>query len=122
MVHSRKHCYILPLTTILYLEPLLNGAFSNDSFKELLLNNFVIFLGLTFAFLLPLIIFAPTDCPSHCSLIPIQRSKNKNLKTKIPQITNHFSSIFIYKKRKEKRDRRNKNRNSIISTSNGHNF
>jgi hypothetical protein len=34
--------------------------------------------------LLPLITFAPTDCPSHHSLIPIQRSKNENLKTKIP--------------------------------------
>jgi hypothetical protein len=84
-------------------------------------------------FLLPPITFAPTDCPSHRSLISIQCSKNENLKTKISQITNPFSSVFIYKKRdereernkrerREKRDRRNKNRNPIISTSNGHNF
>jgi hypothetical protein len=91
------------------------------------------FLGLTFAlifiFLLPPITFALTDCSSHRLLIPIQRFKNKNLKTEIPRITNPFSSVFIYKKRDErekeerkKRDRRNKNRNPIISTSNGHNF
>jgi hypothetical protein len=62
---------------------------------------------LTFIFLLPSLTFAPTDCPSHRSLIPIQRSKNKNLKTKISRITNLFSSVFIYKKRDE-RERREK--------------
>jgi hypothetical protein len=71
------------------------------------------------------------DCSSHRSLIPIQRSKNENLKTEIPRITNPFSFVFIYKKRderetKERKKReevsRNKNRNSIISTSNDHNF
>jgi hypothetical protein len=108
------------------LEPLLNGVFSNDSFKEPLLNDSAVFLDLTFAlafiFLLPPITFALTDCPSHRSLISIQRSKNVNLKTEILRITNLFSSIFIYKKkrderdterkkkeRREKRDRRNKN-------------
>jgi hypothetical protein len=66
--------------------------------------------ALTFTFLLPPIIFSPTDCLSHRSLIPIQRSKNKNLKTKISRITNPFSSIFIYKKRdeREKKERRKK--------------
>jgi hypothetical protein len=71
------------------------------------------------------------DCSSHRSLIPIQRSKNENLKTEIPRIINPFSFVFIYKKRderetKERKKReevsRNKNRNSIISTSNDHNF
>jgi hypothetical protein len=81
------------------------------------------------------ITFAPTDCPSHLSFIPIQRSKNENSKTEISRITKLFLSIFIYKKRGEreakkreekketkKRDERNKNRNSTILTSNGHNF
>jgi hypothetical protein len=72
------------------LKPLLNGAFSNSYFKKPLLNGSAAFLGLTFAlsfvFLLPLITFAPTDCPSHRSLILIQRSKNKNLKTEIKNI------------------------------------
>jgi hypothetical protein len=89
---------------------------------------------LTFAFLLQPITFVLTDCSYHCSLIPIQCSKNKNFKTEISPITNPFSSIFIYKKReerdkerkkkerREKRDRKNKNRNSTISTSNGHIF
>jgi hypothetical protein len=99
----------------MYLELLLNGVFSNGSFKEEpLLNGSVIFLGLTFAltfiFLLQLITFAPMDCPSHRSLISIQRSKNKNLKTKIPRINNHFY-LFSYIKRemretKEKEERR----------------
>jgi hypothetical protein len=44
---------------VLYLEPV---AFSNCSLKEPLLNGYTIFLGLTFTFLLPPIIFAPTDC------------------------------------------------------------
>jgi hypothetical protein len=55
--------------------------------------------------------FAPTDCSSHHSLIPIQCSKNENLNTKIPWITNPFSSVFIYKKRDEReteRERRKK--------------
>jgi hypothetical protein len=73
-----------------------------------LLNGSFIFLGLiftlTFIFLLPPITFAPTDCPSHRSLIPIQRSKNKNLKIKISGITNPFSSVFIYKKRDERKE------------------
>jgi hypothetical protein len=81
---------------------LLNSAFSNDSFKKPLLNDSAIFFGLTFTFLLQPITFAPTDCPTHRSLIPIQRSKNKNLKTEISQIINRFSFIFIYKKRDEK--------------------
>jgi hypothetical protein len=70
-----------------------------------LLNDSAGFLGLT---------FASTDCPSHHSLIPIQRSKNKNLKTKISQITNPFSYVFIYKKRDKEegreRDRERKKR------------
>jgi hypothetical protein len=76
-----------------------------------LLNGYATFLGLTFTltfiFLFPPITFALTDCPSHRSLISIQRFKNKNLKTIIPRITNTFSSIFIYKKRDE-RERREK--------------
>jgi hypothetical protein len=82
------------------------------------------------------ITFAPTDWPSHCSFIPIQRSKNQNSKTEISRIINPFSFIFIYKKRDEretekrkkkeirnkKKDKRNKNRNPTISISNGHNF
>jgi hypothetical protein len=74
--------------------------------KEPLLNDFATFLGiafaLTFIFLLPSITFALMDCPSHRSLIPIQCSKNKNLKTKIRRITNPFSSAFIYKKTDER--------------------
>jgi hypothetical protein len=53
-------------------------------------------------YLISPITFAPTDCPSHRSFIPIQRSKNQNLKTEIPRITNPFLSIFIYKKRDER--------------------
>jgi hypothetical protein len=79
------------------LEPLLNIVFSNSS---------VAFLGLTFICLLPPITFATTDCSSHRSLIPIQHSKNENLKTKISWITNSFSSVFIYKKRYEKEERK----------------
>jgi hypothetical protein len=92
------------------LELLLNGAFSNGSFKKPLLNGFTIFLGLTFAFLLQLIIFTPTDCPSHSLLIPIQCSKNKNLKTNIVRITNLFSSVFYIKRemRETERERRKK--------------
>jgi hypothetical protein len=61
----------------------------------------------------------------------IQCSKNKNLKTKISRITNHILFVFIYKKRdgernkkkrRDKGDRKNKNKNSIISTLNVHNF
>jgi hypothetical protein len=51
------------------------------------------------------------DCPSHRSFILIQRCKNKNLQTEISQITNPFSSIFIYKKGDEReieRERRKK--------------
>jgi hypothetical protein len=96
--------------------------FSNGSFKESLLNGSVIFLGLTFTltfiFLLPPITFAPIDYPSHRSLIPIQRSKNENLKTEIPHITNPREK----RERREKKDRRNKNRNPTISISNVHNF
>jgi hypothetical protein len=70
----------------------------------------VFFLGLTFSltftFLLSPITFAPTDCSSHRSLISIQRSKNENLKTAIPWITNPFSSVFIYKKRDERETKR----------------
>jgi hypothetical protein len=55
--------------------------------------------------------FALTDCPSHRSLIPIQCSKNKNLKTEISRITNPFLSVFIYKKRDEREtERKNKER------------
>jgi hypothetical protein len=85
--------------------------------------------------LLQPIIFTPTDCSSHRSLIPIQRSKNKSLKTEILRITNSFSSIFIYKKideretereRRKKEERREaeeiKNQNLTISTLNYHNF
>jgi hypothetical protein len=46
--------------------------------------------------------FAHTDCPSHCSFIPIQRSKNQNLKIKIAWITNSLLYIFIYKKKDER--------------------
>jgi hypothetical protein len=87
---------------------LLNGVFSNGSFKEPLLNGYAIFLGQTFTFLLQPITFAPTNCPSYRSLILIQRFKNKNLKTKIPQIINHFLSVFIYKKRDERERQREK--------------
>jgi hypothetical protein len=90
---------------VMCLETLLNGEFSNGS---------AIFLGLIFAltfdFLLQSITFSPADCPSHRSLIPIQRSKNKNLKIEISQIINHFSSIFIYKKRDEKEQREKEGR------------
>jgi hypothetical protein len=72
------------------------------------------FLSLTFVFLLQLIIFAPTDCPSHRSLIPIQSSKNKNLKTETPRITNIFSSVFIYKKRDERERRKKEERQKKI--------
>jgi hypothetical protein len=78
------------------------------------------------------ITFALTDYPFHRSFIPIQRSKDQNSKTKIRRIINPFSSIFMYKKRDERQrekeerykrsDRRNKNRNPTISTSNDHNF
>jgi hypothetical protein len=88
--------------------------------------------ALTFIFLLQPITFALSDCPSHRSLIPIQRSKNEKLKTEIPRITNIFSSVFIYKKRderdrekeerKKREERRNKNRNLTILTSNDYNF
>jgi hypothetical protein len=78
-------------------ESLLNTAFNNSS---------AIFLGLTFIFLLPPITFAPTDCLSHSSLIPIQRSKNENSKNDVLWIINHFSSIFIYKKRDERETER----------------
>jgi hypothetical protein len=74
--------------------------------KEPLLNCYAVFLGLTFIFLLQSITFAPTDCPSHRSLILIQRSKNKNLKTEIPRITTTFH-LFSYIKR-EMRERRKK--------------
>jgi hypothetical protein len=73
-----------------------------------LLNDSAIFLGLIFVFLLQAITFAPTDCPSHHSLISIQRFKNKNLKTKISQITNLFSSIFFYIKREMRERQREK--------------
>jgi hypothetical protein len=52
--------------------------------------------------------FAPTNYEifsSHCSFISIQQSKNQNLKTEIPQITNPFSTILIYKRRDEERER-----------------
>jgi hypothetical protein len=84
-------------------------VFSNGSFKEPLLNGYATFLGLTFIFLLRPIIFAPTDCPSHRSLIPTQCSKNKKFKTL--WITNPFLSVFIYKKKDEReteRERRKK--------------
>jgi hypothetical protein len=71
----------------------------------------VLTFGLTFTFLLPPITFAPTDCPSHHSLILIQRFKNKNLKIEIPHIINPFSSMVIYKKRDKReteRERRKK--------------
>jgi hypothetical protein len=93
-----------------------------------LLNDFAIFLDLTFIFfLLPSITFTLTDCSSHRSLIPIQRSKNENLKTQISRITNPFSSVFIYKKRdereqEERREKKNKNQNSTISTLKYHKF
>jgi hypothetical protein len=48
------------------------------------------------------------DCPSHRSFIPNQRSKNQNSKTKIPQIINPFSFIFIYKKRYERETEKRK--------------
>jgi hypothetical protein len=86
-------------------------------------------------YLISPITFALTDCPSHRSFIPIQRSKNKNSKTEAARITNPFSYVFIYKKRderdieakeernkKQRRERRNKNQNPTISTSNGHSF
>jgi hypothetical protein len=100
----------------LYLKSFLNDVFSNSSFKESLLNSSTIFLCMTFAFLLSSIIFASTDCTSHCSFIPIQRSKNQNLKTKISRIIHIFSSVFIYKKRDERvteRERRKKKRETI---------
>jgi hypothetical protein len=78
------------------------------------------FLGwifaLTFIFLFPPIIFAPTDCPTHRSLILIQYSKNKNLKIKIPPITNSFSSVFIYKKRDEREERKKREKRKEIKT------
>jgi hypothetical protein len=87
---------------------ILNGVFSNGSFKELLINGSATFLGMTFAltltFFLQPLTFAHTDCPSHRLLIPIQRSKNENLKIEISRITKLFSSVFIYKKIDE-RDR-----------------
>jgi hypothetical protein len=83
---------------------LLNGAFSNGFFNKLLLNYSAIFFGLTFA--LTFVFFAPTDCPSHRSLFPIQRYKNENLKTEIPQITNPFSFVFIYKREMRERKKR----------------
>jgi hypothetical protein len=75
--------------------------------KKPLLNSSATFLGLTFIVFAPTNKFALTDCSSHRSLIPIQRSKNENLKTEISRITNPFSSVFIYKKRDE-RDRERK--------------
>jgi hypothetical protein len=89
-------------------------VFSNGSLKKPLLNSSAIFWGLTFAltfdFLLPPITFTPKDCPSHYSLISIQRSKNKNLKTEISHITNHFH-MFLYIKRemREKEEIEGKN-------------
>jgi hypothetical protein len=71
--------------------------------QEPLLNDYATFLSLTFAFLLQPITFALTDCPSHHSLIPIQHSKNENLKTEISRITNPFH-LFSYIKR-EMRER-----------------
>jgi hypothetical protein len=71
------------------------------------------------------------DCLSHRSFISIQRIKNQNSKTKISQITNSLSSVFIYKKRdkrrrekekRKKRGKKNKNKNPIISISNDYNF
>jgi hypothetical protein len=93
---------------------LLNVAFSNGSLKEPLPNSSAIFLVLAFAFLLPPITFAPTDCPSHRSLIPIQRFKNENLKIKISRITNPFSSFFIYKKRDERDGREKEERREPV--------
>jgi hypothetical protein len=84
----------------LCLEPLLNDVFSNDSLNELLLNDYAVFFVWH-------LFFAHTYCLSHRSLILIQRSKNKNLKTEISRITNPFSSVFLYKKRYE-RDRERK--------------
>jgi hypothetical protein len=112
---------------ILCLEPLLNITFSNGSLKEPLLNGSTIFFGSDICS--DIYFFAPTDFPSHRSLIPIQRSKNKNLKRKSHELPTHFH-LFSYikremrekRERREKRDRRNKNRNLTISTSNGHNF
>jgi hypothetical protein len=93
---------------------LLNILFSNGTFKEPLLNGYADFLGmiftLTFTFLLPPITFAPTDCPSHRSLIPIQCCKNKNLKTEISRIINPFLSIFIYEKRDDRETEERKKR------------
>jgi hypothetical protein len=86
---------------VMCLKPLLNVVFTNGFLKEPLLNSFADFFDLTFALLLPPITFALTGCPSHCSLIPIQRSKNKNLKTKIPLITNPFHLFLYVKKRDE---------------------
>jgi hypothetical protein len=86
-------------------------VFSNGSLKEPLLYGYAAFLGLTFAFWLQLIKFASTDCLSHRSLNPIQRSKNENFKNEIPWIIDPFSSVFIYKKRDEReteRERRKK--------------
>jgi hypothetical protein len=59
---------------VLCLEPLLNGSIT---FLSMIFT-------LTFIFLQPPIAFAHMDCPSHCSLIPIQRFKNENLKIEIP--------------------------------------
>jgi hypothetical protein len=97
---------------ILCLEPLLNDAFSNGSFKKPLLNDYAAFLGLifalTFTFLLSPIIFVLMNCPSHRSLISIQCFKNKNLKTEISRITNPFLYIKreMRERQREKEERR----------------
>jgi hypothetical protein len=59
-------------------------------------------------YLISPITFAPTVCSSHRSFIPIQRSKNQKSKTETPRITNPFSSIFIYKKRDERKTKKKK--------------
>jgi hypothetical protein len=72
-----------------------------------LLNSFAIFFGLTFAFLIQPITFAPTDCPSHRSLIPIQHFKNENFKLKFYGLPTLFH-LFSYIKREMKERQREK--------------
>jgi hypothetical protein len=109
-IDSQNTKIIEPFSDGFLKEPLLNCTFSNDFFKEPLLNGSAAFLNLTSIFLLLSITFALMDCPSHRSLISIQRFKNKNLKTEIPRITNPFSSVFIYKKRDEREKEERKKR------------
>jgi hypothetical protein len=110
-------------------EPLLNTVFNNDYVPRTIVKWFCCFFGSDICFFTPTNNICSHDCPSHRSLIPIQRFKNKKLKLKSNGLPTTFH-LFSYIKRemrekkeiRQKRDRRNKNLNPTISTSNSHNF